>query len=374
MVQMVMFDVWRIVQGAAQDIYDRTSTGGRADATARRFFCGDKLHGGCEARLGPARRGTDAKKFEACHAHAFVALERGRGLGDGVLGQCSGWETDFRARVRQDNGHGGDGLRGHDVAGPGVAVGHGERVLARRGAGRGRRRRECDREGAPVGGGKVHVLDGRGARRARGARGGRGGEDGLRLLAGAVEAAVVGVRAQKVVGARWLWTEARGEGGAGVYFNFWLGVDAAGVAGIWQRGGEDVWRGLARRGGVRAVHVGLGVGVQPVAFYMCAPYMGVIQARSPMPLSPIWQLRPPGPLYCLSCSCPAVSPPPTQRPLLPIPGCSQCTEAAGASPKSRQRSGLRGPQWPTQNQLLWQASPCMAWLLAVISISRHEVA
>ena len=106
--------VWRIVQGTAQDIYDRTSTGGRADATARRFFCGDKLHVGCEARLGPARWGTDAEKFEACHAHAFVALERGRGLGDGVLGQCSGRETDpgaWEVEGREDNGHGGDGLR-----------------------------------------------------------------------------------------------------------------------------------------------------------------------------------------------------------------------------------------------------------------------
>ena len=276
MVQMVMF-MYGGLYKALPKIYmtGPPQEGGR---TRRRvvFFCGDKLHVGCEARLGPARWGTDAEKFEACHAHAFVALERGRGLGDGVLGQCSGRETDpgaWEVEVREDNGHGGDGLRGHDVAGPGVAVGHGERVLTRRGAGRGRRRRKCDGEGAPVGGRKVHVLDGRCARRARRALGGRGSKDGLCLLACA---AVVGVRAQKVVGAGWLWTEARGEGGAGVYFYFWLGVDAAGVAGIWQRGGEDVWRGRARGGGVRAVHVGLAVGLQPVAFYMCAPYMGVI--------------------------------------------------------------------------------------------------
>ncbi|KJA30149.1 hypothetical protein HYPSUDRAFT_50534 [Hypholoma sublateritium FD-334 SS-4] len=250
--------------------------GGR---TRRRVvFGGDKLHGGREARLGPTRRGANAEKFEARDAHAFVALERGRRLGDCILGQRGGREADLRARqveVREDDGHGGDGLRAHDVAGPGVAVGHLERVLAGGGAGRGRWRREGDGEGAPVGGRKVHVLDGRRARRARRAR-----EAGGDNRAGAVEAGagVVGggVRAQKVVGARWLWAEARREGGAGLYFDFWLGVDAAGVAGIWQGGGEDVWGGLARRGGVRAVHLGLGVRILPVAFYMRAPYMGLI--------------------------------------------------------------------------------------------------
>lgn len=168
------------------------------------------------------------------------------------------------------------------MAGAGVAVGHGERVLARGGAGRGRRRGEGDGEGAPVGGREVHVLDGRRARRARGARGGRD-HDRLGVLAGAVEAAagvVVGVRAQKVVGARWLWAEARREGGASLQLDFWLGVDAAGVAGIWQGGREDVWGGLARRGGVRAVHLGLGDHIRPVAFYMWAPYMGVISEAS----------------------------------------------------------------------------------------------
>lgn len=90
-----MFGGWRMIQGTAQDVYDRTSTGGRVDAAARRFFGGDKLHVRSEARLGPARRGTDAKKFEARDAHAFVALERGRRLGDSVLGRRGGREADF---------------------------------------------------------------------------------------------------------------------------------------------------------------------------------------------------------------------------------------------------------------------------------------
>lgn len=99
-------------------------------------------------------------------------------------------------------------------------------------------------------------------------------------------------------------------------FDFWLGVDAAGVAGIWQGGREDVWGGLARRGGVRAVHLGLPDHIRPVAFYMWAPYMGVISEASYIPdviipdmaTAPTWSLVLPLLYLLYGLSCPAISP------------------------------------------------------------------